>query len=100
MQDLDGIEDKPANEETECIWLTSTPLSSQSDMDTAICQVITTKLTIHGTKGGSTNTSVTWTHFYNMVLLNAKLLDRTRSKQNKQIEILVVILIAIIFPEV
>jgi hypothetical protein len=50
-------------------------------MDAAIRQAITTELTIHGTKGSSTKTSVPWNNFYTMVLLNAKLLDSTRSKQ-------------------
>jgi hypothetical protein len=50
-------------------------------MDAAIRQAITTELTIHGTKGGSGKTTVPWTIFYNMVLLNAKLLDSTRSKK-------------------
>ena len=50
-------------------------------MDAAIRQAITTELTIHGTKGASTSTSVPWNNFYNMVLSNAKLLDSTRSKQ-------------------
>jgi hypothetical protein len=50
-------------------------------MDAAIRQAITTELTIHGTKGASTSTSVTWDNCYNMVLSNAKLLDSTCSKQ-------------------
>jgi hypothetical protein len=60
VQDLEGIEDTPVDDETKRIWLTNT-LSSQSDMDAAICQAITTELTIHGTKGGSGKTNVTWT---------------------------------------
>jgi hypothetical protein len=83
IQDLEGIEDKPVDDETKRIWLTNT-LSSQPDMDAAIRQVITTELTIHGKKGSSTSASVSWDNFYNMVLPNAKLLDSTRSKQTGQ----------------
>jgi hypothetical protein len=50
-------------------------------MDAAICQAITTELTIHGAKGDSGKTNVPSTNFYNMVLSNAKLLDSTSSKQ-------------------
>jgi hypothetical protein len=50
-------------------------------MDAAIRQAITAELTIHGTKGSSTKTSVPWNNFYNVVLSNAKLLDSTCSKQ-------------------
>jgi hypothetical protein len=60
--------------------LTNT-LSSQSDMDSAICQGITTELTIHGTKGGSGKTTAPWKNFDNMVISSAKLLDSTCSKQ-------------------
>jgi hypothetical protein len=41
IQDLEGIVDKPAGNDTKRIWLTNT-LSSQPDMDTAIRQAITT----------------------------------------------------------
>jgi hypothetical protein len=51
IQDLEGIEDKPVDDDTKRIWLTNT-LSSQPDMDAAIRQAITTELTIHGKKGG------------------------------------------------
>ena len=81
VQELEGIEDKPVDDDVKRIWLTNT-LSSQSDMDAAIRQAITTELTIHGTKGSSTTATIPWTNFYNMVLSNAKLLDSTRSKQS------------------
>ena len=81
VQELEGIEDKPVDDDVKRIWLTNT-LSSQTDMDAAIRQAITTELTIHGTKGSSTTATIPWTNFYNMVLSNAKLLDSTRSKQS------------------
>jgi tRNA-dihydrouridine synthase len=84
VQDLEGIEDKPVDDETIRIRLANT-ISSQHDMDAAICQAITTELTIHGTKRGSGKTSVPWTNVYNIVLLNSKLLDSTLSKQNGEI---------------
>jgi hypothetical protein len=80
IQDLEGIQDKPVDDDTKRIWVTNT-LSSQPDMDAAIRQAITTELTVHGTKGASTSTSVPWDKFYNMVLSNAKLLDSTCSRQ-------------------
>jgi len=80
VQELEGIEDKLVDDDVKRIWLTNT-LSSQPDMDAAIRQTITTKLTIHGVKGSSTTSTIPWTNFYNMVLSNAKLLDSTRSKQ-------------------
>jgi hypothetical protein len=80
VQELEGIEDKSVCDETKRIWLTNT-LSSQSDIDDAICQAISTELTIHGTQGDSGKSTVPWTNFYNMMLLNAKLIDSTRSKQ-------------------
>jgi hypothetical protein len=86
VQDLEGIENKSVDDETKRIWLTNT-LSSQSDMDAAICQAITTQLTIHGTKGGSDKTTVPWTNFYKMVLSNPKLLDSTCSKQMGDVKI-------------
>jgi hypothetical protein len=52
IQDLDGIEDKPVHDETKRILLTNN-LTIQP-----IRQAITTELTIHGTKGSSTKTSV------------------------------------------
>jgi hypothetical protein len=79
IQDLEGIEDMPVDNDTKRIWLTNT-LSSQPDMDAAIRQSITTEFTVHGTKGASTSTSVPWDNCYNMVLSNDKLLDSTRSK--------------------
>jgi hypothetical protein len=85
IQDLEGIEDKPGDDETKFIWLTNT-LTSQPEMDDAIRQAITTELTIHGTKGSSTKTSVPWNNFYNMVLSNAKLLDSTHFTHSKQTE--------------
>jgi hypothetical protein len=48
VQDLEGIEDKLVDDDTRRIWLTKT-LSQLPDKDAAICQTITTKLTINGT---------------------------------------------------
>jgi hypothetical protein len=76
FQDLEAIEDKLVDDNTRRIWLTQT-LSSQPNMDAAICQTITTELTIHGTHGSPTTTTIPWIYFYNMVISNAKLLDST-----------------------
>jgi hypothetical protein len=81
VQGLEGIEDKLVDDDTRRIWLTNT-LSSQPNKNVAICQTITTKLTINGTNGSPSSFSIPWTNLYNMVLSNAKLLYRTRSKQN------------------
>jgi hypothetical protein len=83
VQDLEAIEDKLVDDDTRRIWLTQT-LSSQPDMDAAIRQTITTELTIHGSAGSPTTTTIPWINFYNMVLSNAKLLDSTRSKQTQR----------------
>jgi hypothetical protein len=105
IQDLEGIDDKPVDDKTKRIWLTNT-LTSQPEMDAAIRQAITTELTIHGTKGSSTKTSVPWNNFYNIDLSNAKLLDShvlnklgAVRKLIKQFEITIpVVIIVIIVP--
>jgi hypothetical protein len=81
VQDVKNIEDKLVDDDTSRIWLTNT-LSSQPNMNAAICQTITTELTINGTNGSPSSVSIQWTKFYNMVLSNVKLLDSTRSKKN------------------
>jgi hypothetical protein len=62
VQDLEEIEDILVDEDTRRIWLTKT-LSSQPDMDAAICQTITTKLTINGTNGSPSSVSIPLTNF-------------------------------------
>jgi hypothetical protein len=71
------------DDETRPIWLTQI-FSSQSDMGAAICQTITTEITIHGTNGSPTTTTIPWLNFFNMVLSNVKLRDSTRSKHTQQ----------------
>jgi hypothetical protein len=57
VQDLEDIEDILVDDDTRRIWLTNTS-SSQPNMDAAICQTITTKLTINGTTGSTSSVSI------------------------------------------
>jgi hypothetical protein len=83
FQDLESIEDILVDDDTWRIWLTNT-LSRQTNMDAANCHTITTELTINGTYGSPSSVSIPWTNFCNMGLSNAKLLDSTRSKENRR----------------
>jgi hypothetical protein len=78
---LETVTDKAIDDETKHIWLTNT-LQGQKDMDSAICQAITTELTIGGFRGTSVTTRIPWENFYNMVLSTAKMLDSTREKNS------------------
>jgi hypothetical protein len=63
--------------DTKRIWLTNT-LQGHKEMNSAICQAITTELTLSGIN--STAATLPWDNFYNMVLFTAKLLDNTIQK--------------------
>jgi hypothetical protein len=65
------------DDETKRIWLTNT-LQSQKEMNSAVCQAITTELTISGIK--SKVSTLPWDNFYNMVLSTTKLLDSAAPK--------------------
>jgi hypothetical protein len=73
LQELETIEDQVIPDQTKRIWITSS-LSTHKEMHDAIRQATTTELTLGGIAG--TTTRVTWTHFYGMLLNNAKLLDQ------------------------
>jgi len=81
IQDLENIEDKPVDDDTKRIWLTNT-LQSHKDMNVTICQAITTELTFIGMNSTSTNTQVSWEHFYRIVLPTAKILDSAKALNN------------------
>jgi hypothetical protein len=63
------------------IWLTNT-LKSHEEMNSAVCQAITTELTISCIKGKVS--TLPWDNFYNMVLYTAKLLDNAPPNLNEQ----------------
>jgi hypothetical protein len=50
MQELESLEYKAVDYETKRIWLTNT-LQSQKERNSAVCQAITTELTLIGING-------------------------------------------------
>jgi hypothetical protein len=50
VQELEIIEDKAVDDDTKRIWLTNA-LQGHEEMNSAICQAITTKLTLSGIDG-------------------------------------------------
>jgi hypothetical protein len=50
VQELVSIEDKSVDDETKRIWLINT-LQSHKEMNSAVCQAITTELTLSGING-------------------------------------------------
>jgi hypothetical protein len=67
IQELAEIENKTLDEDTN---IYGKPKHCQN-MDSAICQSITTEQTIHSTQGSSRKTSIPWNTFYNRGLSNA-----------------------------
>jgi hypothetical protein len=51
-------------------------------MNSAVCQAITTELTLSGING--TSATLPWDNFYNMVLSTVKLLDNSNPKPKEQ----------------
>jgi hypothetical protein len=79
VQELENIEDRPIDDATKRIWLTTT-LRCHPGMNDAVRQATTTELTIGGISGSQSR--VTWSHFYTIITNCAKFLDLSHTENS------------------
>jgi hypothetical protein len=81
--ELEQLEDKPIEDSTKRLWLTST-LSTKTHMANCLNQAKVTELTILGMDTTSTIQEMPWENFYKLILAHAKMHDHATPTKSRR----------------